>query len=434
MSFKVKKSGVFGKPITPFLFMFTDQQRHALLATLDRLAWNSTWVDDDGNSDPLTDSQQSVIDDIYLQLARMESMDSIAAAIEYLADKLQFLDNGGCCETVSTDDGLPQDPDTTPYDGAGDPPEGFGTWEEYYDARCKDANWYADSLIDGMRGVDSMSNAVLTGLTMAAVLAIMGVFFPPAWMGVATGVILAAAATQLLIIGATIGFDAFGELADYWETNKQDLVCSLYDWDTGLQLTTALIQKVYDDMISLGYSAGDAQTISDFFDKFFSGEVLNYYVANIGQNAPLEYVGPLSCDGCIQPPAPDVYIYPNAGTVWDDTGTTEPRLVNVGQSETLRSYTAAFGNEFIDWYANDAIPSGNSTNYALTIDSTVGWATMNNNSYTYTLQTRRVGEPWVIVLSRGADLQSVLPYAANCRQVAVGGGVNQWTLTFTRTG
>lgn len=294
----IKKSSVFTGLDTELLFILSEEQRRLLMALMQPAKWAARWRDDNGLRVELDDREVAVVDDLYRRLMEIEQLNDIRVGLEAIAAALASQDfTDDCCEGVVTgDDGLPADNDTTQYDETGDPPDGFTDWTEWTEAKCTDANWLADELIRTCRAISGMNSAVLATLTVAAVIGLITVFFPPAWLATATSIAIFSSSAQLLLIAASLGFGVFGDIADHWEANKQELVCACYEWTTAQQLLDNVTTAAYDAVIATGGTVENGNLVMDYFVKFWSGEVVNNHVASIGSNAPDDYVGPLTCD------------------------------------------------------------------------------------------------------------------------------------------
>lgn len=182
-----------------------------------------------------------------------QCLEELANAIKYLADK-QFnkpcCDGGGAVAQGITDDGRPiygsKEPITIPDEGQGSPPEGFDTWGDYYTHKCQVANIITDGLSDSLRNLSFISfvgGVAGTGVVLAAI----------------AGFITVPVALIPMLIAALIGNvliqQTVGALGDYMQTNRQEVVCLLYNSSSAQVAIDKLIEWVDEALGALAVAS-----------------------------------------------------------------------------------------------------------------------------------------------------------------------------------
>lgn len=134
---------------------------------------------------------------------------------------------GGVLAPLPNDEILPQLPVTEPPIGEGAPPEGFDTWEQYLDHKCK-AAWFLHAAIRNLlQTLGALSGAAAIMATVSP--AIVG------W-SIGVGVVFAPAGFALLCVYVlaflvmTIGaYYSVTEALEYWDTNRSAIICAMYN-------------------------------------------------------------------------------------------------------------------------------------------------------------------------------------------------------------
>jgi hypothetical protein len=213
---------------------------------------------------------QDIIDQLDLKLGGCsmactdlaERLDAIAAAIVSAGGN-----GGGCvvnvsCPTTSTQlgqvyAGLPPEaytgtpPVTPPEEGT--PPDGFDTWQEYRSYKCAAAHgvWQVvDSALAGLMTITGASAVVAAFAPM--LMGIIGGSFltmGPAALATLIGSILAVAALEA---GAMY---AFSQVKSGWETNKDAIICELYDSGNAADALSAISGQIEDLIQSIEWGA-----------------------------------------------------------------------------------------------------------------------------------------------------------------------------------
>ncbi|MCP4711855.1 MAG: hypothetical protein GY869_24815 [Planctomycetes bacterium] len=110
--------------------------------------------------------------------------------------------------------------DQPPADGT--PPDNFDTWDEFYQYKCRAANWILDQYMGTLSNWSAFTG-ILGGLTLAVVAGLLLLTVPPA------GLIAIGAALSILA-GIDIGLCSnFDIIKSGLEKNKQDIICGLFN-------------------------------------------------------------------------------------------------------------------------------------------------------------------------------------------------------------
>lgn len=126
----------------------------------------------------------------------------------------------------------------------GPPPDGFDSWEEYFDRKCKASHamfgWIRGLLVT-LEGNANVAPTIAIAVSMATVIAgIVGVFFPPAVL-----VVMAVAIMALLVLasGALIDLE---QAVEYLDSNKDTIICSFYISGSALEVQTIAASVIED--------------------------------------------------------------------------------------------------------------------------------------------------------------------------------------------
>ncbi len=214
----------------------------------------------------------------------------------------------GCCTPYG-----PALPPTAPDledEITGDPPEDWATWALYYTYKCKAANRIADEWISSTAALGTLSGAA------GAIGAIaLGLFLSTSLLGgILVGLMaigFSAVSAAALIIGALIAIVVGGTgllayfvtLSAEMETNKQTLVCGLYQAQSPAAAKTVLIDFTTDIAADLTYDPGDddalfQEQLENIAEAIFNEEVTNTLFEEDTESD--EYVGDIDCADCIR--------------------------------------------------------------------------------------------------------------------------------------
>jgi hypothetical protein len=219
------------------------------------------------------------------------------------------------------------------------PPEGFATWEEYFVYKCQAANFIwalsrkhmvALRTFDGLALTASMVGPVIAGLAGA-----LPAVFTPAGFAVFVASVVA--------IGVTAGWAWFymDEMISWWDDNRQEIVCSLYNAGQSPQAVEAL-GNALEDAIQAIVAWGSLEPIAGEIAELLSGAFGQ--LAGNGIVAPLftqvagilPVADPIDCSacqsgGCLDGPQFD----PGCGPASDEpcgSGSLQPGVGRVWES------------------------------------------------------------------------------------------------------
>lgn len=195
--------------------------------------------------DPITGEAQTLTDEEYDQITdvvdlaltelQMTGCSDITDALTSLTNAVTATGQAsGCCDnygSIPSAEADPGDPETETV------PEGFsGTWSEYQTYKCSAANAIADDVIASLDNMQTMGGvgAALGDAALAAFLSIsllggvlIGVMAVGFSAGAAAAIVLGALIT--LIIGNSAQFALFADLSDDLQSDRDDLVCVLFN-------------------------------------------------------------------------------------------------------------------------------------------------------------------------------------------------------------
>jgi len=277
--------------------------------------WRSRYytTDPDGKMLELTDEEWETVTD-YVDLAIEElSMSNCDLMLEKLTELIDAVTSvsatlnltasisSGCCSPYGT-----PPPDAVADEGeigVGDPPEGFDTWEQYQEYKCSQANRIADDWIATIGNLSSIGGivGVIAGAALAAFLntsllggVLVGVMAVGFSAGTAATLIIAALIA--LIAGGVGLFAYFIDLSADMETDKQDLVCALYNATSVSGAITAISDFTADIAAGLSYDPGDDDSLFQSVVGDIAGAIINTSVINGLFDGSLEpYNGELDC-------------------------------------------------------------------------------------------------------------------------------------------
>ncbi len=241
-------------------------------------------------------------------------LNGIKTEIGSLSFNLQFIrqsiDNSsqiaGCCDPTGTV--MPPTAPDMEDPITGDPPEDWGTWGEYYTYKCKAANRIADDWIATMSGM-----ATLSGAAGAIGAIALGLFLNTSLMGgllvglMFIGFSAAAAATIVImaliaIIGGGVGLLAyFASIATEMDTNKQTLVCLLFQSISPENAGQIVVDFTTDIAADLTYDPGDDDALFQAQVGIIVEAIFNPALTNLLFELDEEtddYSGTVDCSEC----------------------------------------------------------------------------------------------------------------------------------------
>jgi len=215
------------------------------------------------------------------------------------------VDDSDCCGSVPgmpatppDETGIDPDPDPTVFDpNSGDPPpDGYDTWGEYLDAKCLAANYIADEIIRISNSIARLAG-MLSSISVTHLLSQLVMIVPGGWLAALGGWVINSAIIQLMRV-AEEGLPVFDQFVDELEANKNELVCTLYNWlsaETALTAVTALIDGAIN---SINATAATKTAMRAFFGLVLSSRFFNWYVQGLNSIVPEGYMGTVDCAAC----------------------------------------------------------------------------------------------------------------------------------------
>ncbi len=249
----------------------------------------------------------------------------------------------GCCTPYG-----PALPPTAPDledEITGDPPEDWATWALYYTYKCKAANRIADEWIATTAGLGTLSGAAgaIGAIALALFLntSLMGgilVGLMALGFSAVSAAALVIAALIAIVIGGTGLLAYFVTLSAEMETNKQSLVCGLYQAQSPAAAKTVLVDFTTDIAADLTYDPGDDDALfqaqlENVADALFNEEVTNTLFEEDAESDT--YVGDIDCADCVR-----ALLIDASGAV--DTGLA---IYNQVMHPDMVSYTTYWSND-----------------------------------------------------------------------------------------
>ncbi len=192
---------------------------------------------------------------------------------------------GGGCGCLPVGDTLDDDNEEVYDPDAGDIPAEFDDEldpiDSYNEAKCNNASAIADVLIASFRGLEGMSVTFLGLVSAATTLAVLTLIIPGGVVITAAGML--AIVGGLITLYGTAGFSwqVFGGIADYVDSNKDDLICAIYEANTSataVAAITAIFQDGIDDVFAV-----ETQPVRDAAVPVIV-DILTYIVSNATVN------------------------------------------------------------------------------------------------------------------------------------------------------
>lgn len=194
----------------------------------------------------------------------------------------------------------PQGPAPTP-DPESDPPTGFDTWQEFYDYKCKAANWIVDGIlwwtdhISSFSGTNSLVGvvAIVNMMLQAAIVADTAAFIGVSIVAGLSGTWIAlGAALVAFAIGGAVAWAVFGDVSQAITDNRSELVCALYNSEPGQSRTDFM--SAFNDAID-GFTGQAA--ISEIIDILLPNDITNLLFT---KDDRIDILGAADCGGCTE--------------------------------------------------------------------------------------------------------------------------------------
>ena len=237
-----------------------------------------------------------------------------------------------------------QSPGGMSNEGEGDPPEGWETWEDYFQHKCSVAHFIVDSLLTSMR---QLAFIELVGLTVGSV-AIGAALAGCISLGPAGIPILVAA---LIVAGVLEGLALLVE--DYLEDNRTELVCALYNSETTQEAIDILMEYIDEGIGAIAVSLPVGAAIRVIALLLAGTDTINQLFTN---TLAIAYPD-ADCSGC-EEEEPTWTIRYGSGTInYDTSFTMSSSFVSgfylVALSGELRECTMTNLSGYTNYVGND---------------------------------------------------------------------------------
>lgn len=303
--------------------------RNVLLDLAERLEWAATWIDENGDRQPLTDTQRQIIE---------EGLEGLTMPCEIVINNSFTIDppitvnvsggggGGGCCNTefvVPIGPGgdsyplIPVNPNdpletTVPvWDPVTQtPPDGYDDWYAFDSDRCRAANWFVDSYIEFVQNLDILERRLSAGAAIMEVATLL-VKALPGPVGEYAGTLVIIKWTTDILRWLSEVVDELEDLNDWLqlgtdaiENNKAELVCAAYSMSSVAYLkeffATFFAGYVEPDLVTAGVPTDGVTFLRNTFDGLFSLMAEKVASAFANQHIPEDYVPSYTCENCGQ--------------------------------------------------------------------------------------------------------------------------------------
>jgi hypothetical protein len=269
------------------------------------------------------------IDDVAEAIKDLEPhLEGSKEALVTISEECQFCGaTGGCpCPPPAYGDIPPPEAGDPGAPGSDPPPDGFGSWPEYYLYKCSAANRMIDDYVSTLKSVAGV---------MAGASFVNPALFPPiisnalqGWaavglmkIGFETGSAAATMVDSMYVLRLT-GLDyhdRINELADALFADKETVVCDLFGDLTAATARTSILDWQNSFYAGLSYTGGQTQTeFSTQMDRFrnnvFGPAVLNLLFELHEETQA--YIGEVDCDECDPLGCTDFYSFDEDSTGW----------------------------------------------------------------------------------------------------------------------
>jgi hypothetical protein len=254
------------------------------------------------------------------QLEVLDMTCDIEAGLKSIAEALDGLCCGGgsggssnnavqnCLEGLPNSELLGPDESTQGNPGIGPPPEGFLTWEEFFEYKCQAAHFIHNYVLQYMKAVQTFDGAFLVANIAVPIIAGVAGILPAAL----TPVGFALMVTSLVAIGALVGASWFfvDEMREYWEETEREIICALYNSSTSAQAISVVANALEDAIqaiVSWGALAPLAGEVSALLGRGFGALAGNGLVEPLFKLSVVAAQAAANCDDCESPGQGDLF-------------------------------------------------------------------------------------------------------------------------------
>jgi hypothetical protein len=182
------------------------------------------------------------------------------------------------------------------------PPDGFATWEEYFDYKCKAAAFIWDlerKHMVALRTFDLISlTAAIVGPVIAGLAGVLPAAFTPA------GFVVFVASVVAIGVVAAWSWTYMDQMIDWWDDNKQDIVCSLYNSGSSVEAVSGLSNALEDAIqaiVAWGALEPVSETIAGLLGEAFAQLAGNGVVEPLFKAVVAAQNYAAECEECEQP-------------------------------------------------------------------------------------------------------------------------------------
>lgn len=205
----------------------------------------------------------------------------IQTGLEAIADAIRVGGGGGCasygnvtlnCIVDLTDDQLLGPGAESQGNPVSDPPpDGFETWSEYFAYKCQAAHFIWEFQRKNMVAIRNFEgialSATIAGPVIAGIAGVLPAAFTPAGFVVFIGSIVA------IGIVAAASWVYIDEMIEQWDTDKEHIICALYNSGSSVEAVSALANGIEDAIqaiVSWGVLAPVSGEIAGLLGTMFS--------------------------------------------------------------------------------------------------------------------------------------------------------------------
>lgn len=264
-----------------------------------------------GPEDPEWELYRSVVNNLQLEISDMSC--DIENGLLAIADAIASIRCGGggssgsgyydCISPLPNEEILGPE-DSTQGDPEQDPvPEGFETWEEYFTYKCQAAHFIWELERKHLVALYNFEGVALTASVAGPILAGLAGILPAAFTPAGAAVFL----TACLAIAFTAGYSWFymGEMIDWWDENKEGIVCALFNAGSSPDAVSSLANAVEDAVQAItawGALEPVSGAISGLLAQAFAATANNGFVEPLFKSiAAVSAIGGVDCSDCYEP-------------------------------------------------------------------------------------------------------------------------------------
>jgi hypothetical protein len=204
-------------------------------------------------------------------------LNAIAEALSELSINVSCGGGGGgdggsvvapCVQNVPNDNLLGPSPLTQGNPDTDPPPDGFATWSEYFDYKCKAAAFIWELERKYMVALKNFEGLTLVASVVSPVVAGLAGVLPAAFTP-AGFVVFVSSVVAIGVVAAASWF-YMDEMIDWWDSNKQSIICSLYNSGTSAEAVAGLA-NLLEDAIQAITAWGSLEPVADEIAELLSG-------------------------------------------------------------------------------------------------------------------------------------------------------------------